>query len=175
VPIKPWFLEKPDPNHVTLLGAITLSGYSLRPVPLSTRLHLLAEIANSEVAGEFCDTMMPKGYLTSDVMNFRIDHVLLPYIQDVRSRLTNLSTAILIIDGLRSHITPYAGDMFETRAIHVLELPTHHRSGPALRFVPVWGNEDRLSDLLRDSHGITRKIIEKDSTYPEGMAARLLS
>jgi hypothetical protein len=58
-------------------------------------------------------------------MNFRIDHVLLPYIQDVRLRLRNLSTAIMTIDGLRSHNTPDARDMVETHVIHVLELPTH--------------------------------------------------
>jgi hypothetical protein len=103
--MNPWFLKKPDANHGTLVGVITPSSYSLLPLLLSTRLHLPAKTANSYVAGEFCYIMTAKGHLTGAAMNFWIDHVLLPYIQDVRFRLRNLSTAILIINGLRSHNT----------------------------------------------------------------------
>jgi hypothetical protein len=42
--VKPRFLEKPDANHVTLVGTVTLSGYSLLPLLLSTTVHLPDEI-----------------------------------------------------------------------------------------------------------------------------------
>jgi hypothetical protein len=67
------------------------------------------------MASEFCYTKTPKGYLTGDAMNFWIDHMLLPYIQDVILRLRNLSTTLLIINGLRSHHTPYPRDMLWKR------------------------------------------------------------
>jgi hypothetical protein len=52
--VKPRFLEKPSANHVALVGAVALSGYSLLPLLLSTSVHLPDEIDRSYVAGEFC-------------------------------------------------------------------------------------------------------------------------
>jgi hypothetical protein len=44
-PIKPRFLGRQDANHVTLVGAVTLSGSALNPLLLSTHLSLPPEIA----------------------------------------------------------------------------------------------------------------------------------
>jgi hypothetical protein len=69
--------------------------------------------------------MTPKGYLTGDAMNFRVEKVLLPYVHEIRVRRGNDITAVLTLDGLRSHNTAYTREMFETHAIHVIELPAH--------------------------------------------------
>jgi hypothetical protein len=45
--VKPRCFEKPDAKHVTLLGAVTLSGYSLLPLLLSPRVHLPDDIDRS--------------------------------------------------------------------------------------------------------------------------------
>jgi hypothetical protein len=68
-PIKPRFLEKQDANHVTLVGAVTLSGSMLIPLLLSTRVHLPPEIAESYIAGEFQYVDTKKEYLTGQAMD----------------------------------------------------------------------------------------------------------
>jgi hypothetical protein len=95
-PVKPSFLDEQDANHVTLVGAVMLSGYSLVPLLLSTRVRLPEEIDDSYLPRQFLYLHMPKGYLTRDAMDFWFDRVLLPYVEAIRARDQMRSKAILM-------------------------------------------------------------------------------
>jgi hypothetical protein len=42
--VKPQFIEAPDASHITIVGAVTLSGCSLQSLLLLIRVHLPAEM-----------------------------------------------------------------------------------------------------------------------------------
>jgi hypothetical protein len=116
--------------------------------------------------------MTPKGYLTGDAMNFWVQKVISPYVHEIRVRLGNDIIAVLILDGLRSHNTPYTREMFGTHAIHVIELPaytTHLYQPLDLCIFAVMKNDYRTSGKIRTD------FKEKLSKKIERMAAHLLS
>jgi hypothetical protein len=123
--VKPCFLQKQDANHVILVAAATISGNVLVPLLLSTRVNLPAEIASSYMAGEFSYLQTRKGYLTGPAMDYRVQAILLPYGEGVRVRLQRYATAVLIIDGLRSHNMPLTRDVFQRTQVRVIELVPH--------------------------------------------------
>jgi hypothetical protein len=85
VEIKPRFLAVHDANHVAFVGTVALSGCSLVPLFISTRLTLPSEIAVSHLAGEFRYFRTAKGYLTAEAMDDWIDGVLMPDVAGVRA------------------------------------------------------------------------------------------
>jgi hypothetical protein len=91
--VPPRFLEAQDASHVTLVGAVTLSGSALIPLLLSTRVHLPPEIAGSYVSGAFRYFQTKKGYLTAQAMDFWVQAVPLTYVAEVRARLQGPITA----------------------------------------------------------------------------------
>jgi hypothetical protein len=124
-PIKPRFLERQDANHVTLVGAVTLSGSALTPLLLSTRLSPPPEIAGSCIGGEFRYFPTKKRYPTGPAMDDWVRTILIPYVAEARARLGQQITALLILDGLRSHSTGYTRNAFQEAQIRMIELPTH--------------------------------------------------
>jgi hypothetical protein len=96
--------------------------------------------------------MTQKGYLTGDAMNFWVRKVLSPYVHEIKVRLGNDITAVLILDSLGSHNTIYTREMFETHAMHVIELPAHtiHLYQPLDRCIfEVMKNDYRTSGEIR--------------------------
>jgi hypothetical protein len=124
-PVKPSFRDEPDANHVTIVGAVTLAGYPLAPLLLSTRVKLPEEIDNSYLPGQYLYLHTPKGYLNRDAMDYWFDHILVPYVEATRARYQIPSKAILILDGLKAHDTPHVADLMAHHDIHVVLLPPH--------------------------------------------------
>jgi hypothetical protein len=122
---RPRFLETQNGNHMTLVGAVIVSGTHLMPLLLSTRVHLPDEIASSYVGAEFAYFYPKKGYLTAPAMDYWVATVLLPYVTSVRVRLGARVMSVLIVDGLCSHSTGYTRDTFRDDEIRVIELPAH--------------------------------------------------
>jgi hypothetical protein len=122
---KPRFLEKQDANHVTLVGAVTISGNVLVPLLLSTRVNLPSEIASAYITNEFSDFRTPKGYRTGPAMDDWVSAILLPYGEGARMRLQRYVRAVLIIDRLRSQSTPFTRDVFQRSQVRTIELVSH--------------------------------------------------
>jgi hypothetical protein len=123
------------------------------------------EIDRSYVAGEFCYAMAPKGYLTGDVLNLWVKKVLVPYVHEIRVRVGNDVTTVLILDGIRSRNTLYTRQMFEAHAIHVIELPayiTHlYRPLDLCTFVVMKNDYPTLGEIRTDFEEKVSKKIER--------------
>jgi hypothetical protein len=153
-PIKPRFLERQDANHVALVGAVTLSGSALIPFLLSTRVQLPDEIASSSIVGEFRYFHTKKGYLTGLAMDYSVQTVLLPCINATRSRLQGRITAVLVLDGLRSHSTADTRDIFQREQIRVIELPSYatHLYQPLDLFLFGLAKKEYRRSVNNDTH-----------------------
>jgi hypothetical protein len=125
LPVKPTFLEAQDSNHVTIVGALTLTGYPLVPLLLATRARLPEEIERSYLPNEFLYLHTPKGYLNREAMDFWFDNILVPYIQRIRVMFQASPKAILIIDGPKAPETLHMNDLMVRYNVHVILLPPH--------------------------------------------------
>jgi hypothetical protein len=123
--VKPRFLEVPGANHVTIVGTVSLSGHDLLPLLLSTRVHLTGEIRMSYLHTEFQYYHTAKGYLTSDAMDYWVDHVLMPYVASARTRLWHSFPLFLILDGLKVHFTPHVYEVFGQENVIIIPLPPY--------------------------------------------------
>jgi hypothetical protein len=122
-PIQPRFVENRDANHVTRVGAVTLSGNAMIPLLLSNRMHLPSEIAGSHITDEFRYFHTTKDYLHRQAMDYWLETILLPYVKAIRVRPQPRIIAVLILDGPRNHNTQYTGKVFQNQEICVIELP----------------------------------------------------
>jgi hypothetical protein len=123
--VKPRFLEVPDANHVTIVGTVSLSGHHLFLLLLSTRVYLPAEMRMSYLHAEFQNYHTAKGYLTSDAIDYWVDHALMPYIGSTRARLGHSFPLFLILDGLKAHFTPRVREVFGQKNVIVIPLSSH--------------------------------------------------
>jgi hypothetical protein len=126
-PLQPRFLQTEDLNHISIVGAITLSGTKLLPLLLSTRVTLPKEISGSYLEAHFKYFKTPKGYLTCEAMDFWVDSILIPYVLQVKMlrNLPSSASTFLIFDGLKAHCTEHTAEVFSSFSIHVIELPPH--------------------------------------------------
>jgi hypothetical protein len=150
--INPGFLEVYDANHVTLVGAVTLSGRCLVPHPLSARMTFPSEIVTSYLASEFRDFRASKGYLTAEALDCWIEIVLMPYAAAVQARVESHFPEFLLLDGLRAHFTPHARDVFARESVIVMPISAHTSRLYQVRGLCVFG-------IIKQEYGSWKKSL----------------
>jgi hypothetical protein len=128
VNVEPRFLETQDSNHVSVAAAITLSGFALLPLLISTRKTLPPEILSSYVFSQFKYFYTEKGYLNGKAMEFWVENICIPYIQFKKHQLNlpNESLSILMMDGLKAHTSSEkVGNLLKTNFDETVIIPQH--------------------------------------------------
>jgi hypothetical protein len=125
-PVRPAFRELTDPNHITLVATITLSGESLKPMFLTTSPPGLTDPSMAELAPDMLVYRTGKAYQTHESMASYLRDVLGPYCQRVRDEMHDGTMPIFIImDNCGCHKKETLSAAYASLNIKVIWLPPH--------------------------------------------------
>lgn len=127
LPVKPRFIEKVDSHHISLVGCISLDNMSVKPHIIGTLVNLPEEIRKSPLYTGFNYSCSKKGYMNSKVMVEWLSNTFIPHIKYKRSvyGLEPDTPTLLLMDGLKAHISEEAIQLMNTNHIVKILLPPH--------------------------------------------------
>jgi hypothetical protein len=125
-PVKPVFREQTDPNHVSLVATIALSGDALKPMFLTTCVPNFTDPSIAELASDIIVCRTPKGYQTHESMSVYLRDVLAPYCQRVRDEAKDQTLPIfMIMDNCGCHKKDTVSDVYAALNVQIIWLPPH--------------------------------------------------
>ncbi|OHT02774.1 hypothetical protein TRFO_30039 [Tritrichomonas foetus] len=126
LPVKPYWREKTDNYHVSLVAGITAACTSIRPLLISTRKTMDAEINKTFIERWANYFPTSKGYMTTESMLYYVSYHLAPYIQQIRSIFGKDQRCVIIADGCSSHFNPkVVTELEKIGNIEIIPLPPH--------------------------------------------------
>ena len=125
-PIPPTFREQRDASHISIVGAVSIDGRVLKPMLLSVNKNPPREIRGTFLENSFDWAQTPKGYMTHDSMISWVHDILISYVSQRRAELNDDDlNALLIFDGLKTHLMDDIKDEHNQHRIMYLCLPPH--------------------------------------------------
>lgn len=124
-PCNPCFRDADDGNHVSVVGAVTLSGIALTPMLISTTKNPPGEIKNTVLENKFTWYHTTSGYLNTDAMIYWINTILIPYLELATSSSEDELSPLLLFDNLKSHLSERVTDLLNEKHIRFCCLPPH--------------------------------------------------
>lgn len=127
LPVKPRFIERMDSHHISLVGCISLDNMSVKPHIIGTLVNIPEDLKKSPLYTGFNYSYSKKGYMNNKVMLEWLSNTFIPHVNYKRSAygLPNEAPAILLMDGLKAHISDEAVQLMERNKIIVVLLPAH--------------------------------------------------
>ena len=124
--IPPTFKEEHDSSHISIVGAVSTDGKPLKPMLLSVNKTPPNNIKGTWLEDQFEWFQTPKGYMNHLAMISWIKTVLIPYVTLERiEHNAEDQPALLIMDGLKSHLMSEILDLLNENKIIILCLPPH--------------------------------------------------
>ena len=124
--VKPFYRAETDPNHISVVVAITAACSDITPLFLSTRKRLDQDLNDTFFFRRANYFSTPKGYMTVDSTIFWLENNLAPYVKCVRDMLGENLHCVVIADGLSSHfherVHPYLDQIGN---IKMIPIPAH--------------------------------------------------
>ena len=124
--INPYWREDTDRHHISLVAAISAACTSIRPLLLSTRKTIDADLVDTFFYrwGSYLSTQ--KGYMTQQSMEYWIRNILAPYVKFIRDHTAGPKHCVIICDGCSAHLGDEVKQALEEIGnIKLIFLPPH--------------------------------------------------
>lgn len=176
---RPYWREKTDQYHISLVAAITAACTSLRSLCLSPRVTVDDDL-NDTFFERWSDIYhTPKGYMTTSSMIYWIQNILWPYVEAVRKILNEDLECVVIADGLKSHFNDDAEEAIKQIGnTRLIPLPAHSSHLTQMLDSSCFAAlKKKYSWIPNDSEiksRLTQKLIRIKKAYESSMSSEVI-